>query len=148
MTTSWWNEQRDALLRKLAAQKLTSGEIAKELGTTRNSIVSRARRIAAPLISREFSHRVTKVRAAVPAPPTPPPKRPPPPPPKPRAIPSSTPAPAPIVDAVSNQGVRLLDLPDRGACRWPTDRNQEGVLLYCGAKCTGTYCNKHLRMRN
>jgi hypothetical protein len=49
MTINFWTSEKAALLRELHAQGLSSSQMAKELGATRNMVVGKCKRLALPL---------------------------------------------------------------------------------------------------
>ncbi|MFN3856555.1 MAG: GcrA family cell cycle regulator [Caulobacter sp.] len=51
------------------------------------------------------------------------------------------PKPPPVIETRS---VRLEHL-EAGECHWPLDPDHEGVMLFCGAPASGTYCEDHNR---
>lgn len=134
----YWSEDEDATLRRMAADRRSSRQIAAVVKRSRNSVISRAHRLGVALEGgpggaprsawpRRSRREVAAARARDPGPPLP-------------ATRSVAPARKWVGEPPETRDVPLLEVTDR-ACRWPTDSG-----LACGRSVDGTgsrYCDYH-----
>lgn len=142
-----WNEERIAQLKRCFEAGLTSSQIAREIGVTRNAVIGKVSRLGLSrgpkaVIGKTLDNK--RVRFA-----------------RPRrarlnifaqnealvaAFSASPPAAADDVSAESGRGCTLLEL-GHGKCRWPINR-PDGEALFCGEEPAPglPYCTTHARI--
>lgn len=145
-----WTEKMVEDLKIMWKQGLTTGEIGKRLGVSKNSIVGKVHRLQldarpSPIKKKEeevsdsaAAEKKTAVKSKSE-------KKP-----QPKAEPTPTAAPAPLpIKAASSAGntsgeVRLTDL-DNHTCRWPLGDPKDENFHFCGKKVKigQTYCEEH-----
>jgi GcrA cell cycle regulator len=156
MTITWfaWTEEHVTRLREGAAAGKSAGDIAIELGVTRNTIIGKLRRMKIPLVSVLAQQRRIRTlcaddRAAIRAATSTTPRRP-----KMfrpkivKLVPARVlaPAPAPKLPEVLSPGISLFDI-EANQCRYPlADAVPLSDFLFCGLptkddKCS--YCQSH-----
>ena len=116
----WTDERVEYLRNTWDIEGLSSTHIAAQLGITRNAVIGKVRRLG--LLKRTVAQRVSRFQP----PTTNNVSRPPPP------LPPSAPVPSVA------RNLTLLELRDRGQCKWPLDNG-----LFCGADTDRVYCFEH-----
>ena len=140
-----WTDEVVEELRKMWDKGMTTGQIAKALNVTKNSIIGKVHRLcltARPSPIKKSPAKAEKKTAAAPAP----------------KAPAKTPAakshakpvkePAPVVEkaepVVEETNIPLVKL-DNHTCRWPLGDPRDDDFCFCGKRIkTGqTYCEEH-----
>ena len=154
-----WTVEMIDELKQLWAQGMTTGEIGKKLGVSKNSVVGKVHRLGlsgrpSPIKKKDNDEKPAAAPKTKPEKTTekPAPKEKAP---SPAAAPaakpaSETPAPAPKVSAqptvspVKNGKTTLTDL-DNHTCRWPIGDPKDENFHFCGRKVKigQTYCEEH-----
>lgn len=131
-----WPEEQVARLKELIAERLTSGQIAKVLQTTRNAVIGKIHRLGLILISDE-ARKVRRPSAARKAPTkfvvT-----------NGQEIPMEPSKPKP---AEPMRKLSLFEL-EESSCRFPLeDRGEYDIRLFCGREVakSSSYCAQHHR---
>jgi GcrA cell cycle regulator len=133
-----WNDEAVAKLTKLYVKGLSSSEIAKELGTTRNAVIGKIDRSGLRLASK-----IEGFRKAVPKLPGPRPKERP----RPRIKPVYYGIEEPAAPE-NMKGCTLMQLTDK-TCRFPIGDPSEPGFHFCGSAVAGidrVYCPHHTKI--
>lgn len=135
-----WTDEMVEGLKKMWKQGLTTNEIAKNLGVSKNSIVGKVHRLnltarPSPIKKKEDESAADKTEAA-----------------KPEAKnikkitinPVEIKAPAPEKAPGGGTCLKLTEL-DNHTCRWPVGDPRDDNFCFCGKKVRGgqTYCEEH-----
>lgn len=139
-----WPEEQVARLKELIAERLTSGQIAKVLQTTRNAVIGKIHRMGLALISDEAAK--AHSRPAMP-----------------RTLRRIAPTKFVVVNGQKQEErpmeprkpkpdepmlkLSLFDLEEHN-CRWPLEeRGEYDLRLFCGRDASGSssYCAQHRR---
>lgn len=129
----WDDPQRIADLKQLASEGFSSGQIAKDLGISRNAVIGKLRRLDIPLLNppngapnSKASPRVRKSTTLRDIPP------------RQQIAPEAPPMP---YDGI---GVSILELTSE-TCRWPLGEPSRTGFHFCGAtpKNLSPYCCEH-----
>lgn|SRR3990167_9965432 len=130
-----WTPQEDAILKKMRADGVSFGVIAKRIGRPRNALIGRANRLGLP---RVLQPKVRGQRTHAPW--------------RPRLSASSKARPRPIIKqrepepAYTGAPVRFMDLrAGYGQCRMIIGETAGPDTLFCGAPAEGAYCAVHAR---
>lgn len=144
---SMWNEEKIAKLKKLWQEGLTTGEIGKRLGVSKNAVVGKAHRLGlkgrpSPIKRQEGATAAPAAAAPTPAPsassatPTPSPAA---------ATVHHTPSPAP--SSKKSQPAKVFTLTDlnNNTCRWPIGDPKHEDFHFCGKQVYPgkPYCLEH-----
>jgi GcrA cell cycle regulator len=127
---SMWNDEKIAKLRKLWQEGLTTGEIGKRLGVSKNAVVGKAHRLG---LKGRPSPIKRQEAAATPAAPAAAPSS------SPSAAhapsaPAAAPVHAPSSSAKKNQPAKVFTLTDltHNTCRWPIGDPKHEDFHFCG----------------